>query len=309
MINVSIIIPTYNRSKILIKTLKALENQSYPKSNYEVVIVDDGSTDDTNLQVKIFQFKSDLKIRYFRLNHISACHARNIAIINAKYDLILSIDDDIIATPNFIDEHVQYHKDYNLKKDIVVLGYITWPPECKVSSFMSYIIEKGPLYGYALIKDEFDVPFSYLYGANFSIDKTVLLENGMLDEKLPNFFRDTELGYQLKKRGFKIILNKKAVAYHCHPITISSFMKRQKLVGFYAVLFYLKYPELKDFLVPSNKNDHFWRDLVFKKLLRFKRISILDIQDKFYYDLLRCAYNNGFKNGLDKFKKQISRYG
>ena len=97
MINTSVTIPTYNRSKILLRTLKALENQNYPKLNFEVVISDDGSTDDTNLQVEYFRRKTDLKIKYFKFNHISSCHARNTAIINAKYELIISIDDDHIG--------------------------------------------------------------------------------------------------------------------------------------------------------------------------------------------------------------------
>jgi len=303
MNNISIIIPTYNRSKILLKTLKALENQNYPKSNYEVIIADDGSSDDTNLQIEKFQSKTDLKIKYFKLNHVSSCHARNTAISNTKYELILTIDDDIITTANFIEEHVRFHKDCNFKKDVGVLGYTVWPPEWRVSSFMKYVIEKGPLYSYGLIKNELDLPFSYLYTSNFSINKAFLLENGMLDERFPKYFEDTELGYRLKKKGLKIFLNKKAVAYHYHPTSILSFMKRQELAGFYAVVFYLKHQELKNFLLPSDNKDTFWKDLVFEKLFKFKRISILDIKDKFYCDLIRYSYNNGLKKGLNSFKK------
>lgn len=315
-INVSVIIPTYNRSKILLKTLKALENQNYPKSNYQVVIADDGSTDNTSFEIRDFQKKSDLRIKYIKLSHVSSCHARNAALTCSDYELILSIDDDIVTAPDFISEHARIHKEYSYKRDIIVSGYIKWPDAWRASSFMKYIAEKGPLYGYGMIKNELDLPFAFLYSANFSIHKSVLIENGMFDERFSQYFEDSELGFRLKKKGLKIILNKKAAACHFHRVGIFSFLKRQELAGYSAVKFYLKCPELKNFLFPGSGIISFYKKgkLLLSKFPPVPRILyscaaafiepiklIRYSREVIYSLLLSYAYGKGLRKGLDEY--------
>ncbi len=107
----SIIIPTYNSKGTLITTLLSLNNQALTKKEFdlmEVIIVDDGSTDNTNLEVNKLKFKFELK--YIKQNHIGRANARNIGVAVAKGDVIIFLDSDIIIDKNFVREHVMRHE-------------------------------------------------------------------------------------------------------------------------------------------------------------------------------------------------------
>ena len=96
--NVSIVIPTYNRLPILEKCLVALENQKLNAnvSNYEVVVVDDGSTDGTSSWIK--NNKANLPhVVLFQQKHGGPALGRNLGVIKSKYEIIIFIDSDLIA--------------------------------------------------------------------------------------------------------------------------------------------------------------------------------------------------------------------
>lgn len=87
---VSIIIPSYNREKEISRAINSILQQTY--ENYEIIVVDDGSTDHTGSVVRNFK---DERIRYIRLEqNQGAGHARNIGIQEARYDYIAFLDSD-----------------------------------------------------------------------------------------------------------------------------------------------------------------------------------------------------------------------
>lgn len=293
MYKISVVIPTHNRCSILVSALKSFENQTISKEDYEVIIVNNGSADCTEKEIEVFKNKSLLDVRYFKIEQPSASKARNLGILNARYNLILNTDDDIIATENLLEEHIKFHKNFNSNGSIAVLGYTTWHNSLRVTNFMRFINEYGPQFGYSLIKDETDLPFNYFYSSNVSIPKRFLLKNEIFDEDFPEYWYDTELGYRLKQKGLRIMLNKNAIAYHLHPTSIFSFLKRQYKVGKFANLLYLKHPELKYLLFPSV--------ICIDKLnapIRKSDLFRLNLSLKFYNLLIKFCYSKGFKSGV-----------
>jgi len=106
--NVSIVIPTYNRLPILEKCLFALENQKLNTniSNYEVIVVDDGSTDGTTSWIS--KNKANLPhVILFQQEHGGPALGRNLGVIKSKYEIIIFIDSDLIVLNNFINCHVE----------------------------------------------------------------------------------------------------------------------------------------------------------------------------------------------------------
>ena len=106
--NVSIVIPTYNRLPILEKCLFALENQKLNTniSNYEVIVVDDGSTDGTTSWIN--KNKAYLPhVILFQQEHGGPALGRNLGVIKSKYEIIIFIDSDLIVLDNFINCHVE----------------------------------------------------------------------------------------------------------------------------------------------------------------------------------------------------------
>ena len=104
---ISIVIPTYNRKPILEKCLYALEKQRFTDSKvntYEIVLVDDGSTDGTlewlNKNTNDFPH-----VHCFVQNHLGPASARNLGIEKAKGDIIIFIDSDLVVTKSFLQSH------------------------------------------------------------------------------------------------------------------------------------------------------------------------------------------------------------
>ena len=101
---VSIIIPTYNEEKFIVKNIESLLNTSYPKENIEIIIVDGMSEDNTKDKVMNYSKANNLKIRLYENKKRKKAPALNIGIKESKGDII------IIA-----DAHSLYQKDYILK--------------------------------------------------------------------------------------------------------------------------------------------------------------------------------------------------
>lgn len=108
---VSVIVPTYNRVSLLKNTLLSLKSQSYPRSKYQIIVVDDGSTDNTEEVIASLHIKN---IEYILLPENSgASSARNSGLKVAKGDLIIFCDSDFIVPPNYIENHVNEHEKNN----------------------------------------------------------------------------------------------------------------------------------------------------------------------------------------------------
>lgn len=94
----SIVIPTFNRAYCINKTIESVQQQTYP--NWELLIIDDGSTDNTKEVIKKIK---DLKVKYYKTKHGNACMARNTGLENAKGDFITYLDSDDYLYPEFLE--------------------------------------------------------------------------------------------------------------------------------------------------------------------------------------------------------------
>ena len=98
----SIVVPTWNRSGLLNDCVSSLLAQSYPSSRYEIVIVDDGSQDETPSVVDDLSSDSCPRIIGTRIEHRGLNAARNAGARIAKGDLICFVDDDVLAPPTWL---------------------------------------------------------------------------------------------------------------------------------------------------------------------------------------------------------------
>lgn len=101
----SLIVPTRNKAPFLARTLASFSRQDTPA--FEVVVVDDGSDDDTREVAR--GFGDALDLRYIRRAHMGRAAARNAGVRSARGDLLIFCDDDRLATPGFVREHLEAH--------------------------------------------------------------------------------------------------------------------------------------------------------------------------------------------------------
>ncbi len=230
--DVSVIIPTFNRKDTLAKCIHALFAQTY-SNNYEIIVVDDGSTDGTEALMNTLLSNAPCIMRYSRQANRGPAAARNAGIKMAQGGLILFIDDDIIAVPTLLESHFNWHLKYPDEKT-AVLGYVEWSPDIEITPFMRWLDNGGPQFSFNKILNEIDVnPERYFYTCNISLKKKLLIENGdFFDEEFSIAgWEDIELGHRLSKRGLVLKFNKEAKAYHFRFVTLQDASRRMFRVG------------------------------------------------------------------------------
>jgi glycosyltransferase involved in cell wall biosynthesis len=241
-VRLTVIIPTYNRSDLLGRTLRGLLDQTAPPDSYEIVVVDDGSTDVTP-QVVRETGAPDSRLRYLRQENKGPAAARNLGVREAKGQIVLFTGDDCLPDSRLVEEHLRAHDGGG---DVGVVGHVTWHPSLTVTPFMAFL-ETGPQFGFSQIKDPDDAPIWCFYTANCSVRRHWMEEVGGFDEHFKHAaFEDIELAYRMHKRGLRLVYRRAALTYHHHATTLQQHMRRQRLVGRAAVLFFRKHPELRD---------------------------------------------------------------
>jgi glycosyltransferase involved in cell wall biosynthesis len=246
---ISVIIPTYNRCDTLSRTLTALcETQVGVLPSWEVIVVDDGSTDDT------LGLLNRLSDRYAQLIFLTQPNqkqgaARNAAMKLARGELFVFLGDDIIPEPAFLAAHWQRYVAAGRSHTYAAIGRTSWHPDIKITPFRNWINEWGLQFGFQLISDVEHVPFNFFYTSNLAFSRALYDSQGGFDESFREYgWEDIELGYRYEKKGMILRYETKAAAGHLHPITLTSFCLRQFKVGYSSVLFHKMHPELSSFL-------------------------------------------------------------
>lgn len=229
----SIIIPTYNRKPILEKCIHALENQSLSElvTEYEIIIVDDGSTDGTITWLKKESFSH---VRWFQQVHQGPATARNLGVKNAKGDFIIFIDSDLVVTENFIQAHASC---LNQSSACV----FTYGRVINTANFEHPTSEPYKLT---------DFSAAYFATGNVAIHRRWLEKAGLFDSQFQLYgWEDLELGVRLKQLGLKLIKCPDAVGYHWHPPfnldQLPDLIEKEIERGKMGVLFYQKHPTLE----------------------------------------------------------------
>lgn len=245
----SIIIPTFNKRQRLVLTLEAFNNQNISLDSFEVIIIDDGSTDGTKEMLE--NFKSKYYLQYAYQKNQGRSVARNTGIQMSKGDIIIFCDDDLIVENNFVEEHLKEHatnpncvvhgRIYNLSylkffKDPISGELYPGLESEKISKefIQQYLLTKEDLISldrvrkqkkltffekliYSTFENE-KVDFQWLSftGGNVSCSKKLLIEAGLFDESFGKKWgcEDLELGYRLHQMGISFIYSLKACNYH-----------------------------------------------------------------------------------------------
>lgn len=239
---ISVIIPTFNRIKILKKCIEALENQTLAKNIYEVIIIDDGSTDETERVMSDFQ--TALNFSYIRQSNSGPGAARNKGIKAAQGKYVLIINDDTIASDSLLEEHLLYQQRYSGKK-FAILGTFDYVESALEHPF-TYFLSKYPLiFDYSVMESGKVYGYKHFITCNISIERKALLDAGLFDEDFSEpMCEDTELGYRLQKMGYSVLYLPDLKSKHDHILTVENFRNRQLMNGRNTVLLVKKHPEI-----------------------------------------------------------------
>lgn len=225
---ISVVIPTYNKVSRLRYTIRGLEHQDLCADDFEVIIINDGSDDETEEFLK--NYHPTINLKYFSQKNSGQAVARNKGIEWAGGRLILLLDDDILTSPHLLSRHIKEHED---QPHTIVLGKINLIKASDFPKVEQLILDKGYLSALgevnsyiwkdpyldmveAIHNKKMDVIFWICFtGGNTSIEKEDILTLKGFDTE---FYRwgpeDIELGYRCFQVGLHFKYCSSLISFH-----------------------------------------------------------------------------------------------
>lgn len=229
-LTVSVVIPAYNASRTIEKCLDAISKQSYP-SEYEIIVVDDGSKDNTKELIKRFG-----KVKYIYKENSGPAAARNVGWKAASGDVIVFTDSDCVPEENWLEEIV---KPLDIDKKVVAVGG-KYERTLNDDKKLAKLIGEEINLRYNKIGTYTDAHGSY----SLAVYKKVLEKVGGFNE----YYRiataeDWDLCYKITEKGYKIAFCREAKVGHYHPENLYKYLRTQFKHGFYRMKLYKDHPQ------------------------------------------------------------------
>jgi len=234
-IAISVVIPTYNRKTLLEKTLRALAQQTLAKSEFEVIVVDDGGEDDSEALCRDYQH--ELNIRYYWQpdRGFRAGKARNIGITAAEGRYIVLVDAGVLLHQHALARHLYIHQDS--QHPVVCIGYVYGfeMPDAMLDNLNIFINPNDvaasvryfqEMNAHDIRQSQYDefgynisawpAPFDIFWTCHVSAEKNALLQAGLFDEAFNGWGgEDVDLGVRLFLQHNRFIVNKNICSVHC----------------------------------------------------------------------------------------------
>lgn len=226
MLKISVIIPTYNRAKYLPRSLASLANQTLPKNDFEVIVVNDGSRDKTEEVAKKFQ--EELNLNSLKQNHGGASRARNQGIKSAQSEILVFFDDDAIADNDWLKNIAKI-----MEHEKIITGRVE-PINNNIWQFFA------PHYN----QSDFPHESPNILEGNCALHKSVFDDLGLFDENLDYGHEGEEFRLRALKK-YQIMYYPEMLIYHDYSSGLFNYFKKQKKFG--EKMVYIHKNEIKNF--------------------------------------------------------------
>ncbi|MGD2147385.1 MAG: glycosyltransferase [Anaerolineae bacterium] len=219
---ISVIVPAYNAEETLGACLEALESQTVCREVYEIVVVDDGSTDGTQAVAE------DYYVVLCQQTHAGPAAGRNRGAREARGDLLLFTDADCAPVADWIERLAGAFVD---PKVVGAKGTYRTHQKGLVARFVQLEYEER----YARMLELEEIDFVDTYSAAYR--RGVFLENGGFDVRFPTAsVEDQEFSFRLALQGYRLVFVPEAVVNHTHDRTVGEYWRRKFNIGFWKAL-------------------------------------------------------------------------
>ena len=233
---ISVVIPAYNAEATIGVCITALQNQEFDRP-YEIIVVDDGSTDKTP------DIARQTGATVITIPNSRPAAARNAGVRAARGEIVCCTDADCVADSNWLCEITSPFVDSNVA---ACKGtYATKQPQL-VARFVQLEYEDK----YDLLRGTESIDFIDTYSAAYR--REVLLANDGFDERF-DYLEDQELSFRLASRGYKMVFQPTAVVEHLHSATLASYLRKKRLIGYWKAQVVRRFPDrmVKDSHTPQ----------------------------------------------------------
>jgi GT2 family glycosyltransferase len=224
---VSVLVCTRNGSSTLSSCLEALGRQTHP--NYEVLVIDDGSTDSTPEIAQRFP-----QVRYVRQEHAGLSAARNLGMLEASGSLLAYTDDDCIPDEDWLLYACRAFED----PQCVAAGGPNLPPPPRNLTEACVAVAPGAP-AHVLLNDE---EAEHLPGCNLVIRKSALHAIGGFRTEFTTAGDDVDVCWRLQSHGGKLTFVPAALVWHHRRFTVSAYIRQQRGYGHAEAMLVRRYP-------------------------------------------------------------------
>jgi glycosyltransferase involved in cell wall biosynthesis len=237
---VSVVMPTFNKAPLLRRTLAGLAKQDLAADRFEVVVVDDGSEDETPRLLEAERAPFALRVVRGEKNRGRAA-ARNRGLEAVSGDLVVFLDDDMEVVPAFLAAHVALHER---RPRVAGIGNVQNHPSITVAAIDRYMSTRGA----QKIRTRGDLPWKYFSTNNASVRREDLVAIGGFDERFVTYgFEDLELAWRLETmRGVRFLFVEGARSLHLHAHSLDEVLAKKTLAGSSSLPYlFQKHPETR----------------------------------------------------------------
>ena len=225
---ISIVIPTYNGSSRILQCLDAVSGQETSRS-FEVIVVDDGSTDST---ADLVSDRPDLRL--IRQENAGPAAARNKGVQEAFGDIVLFTDDDCVPVPDWLERMVAPFSDTEVAG---VKGAYLTKQMGMIARFVQIEYEEK----YEQLSRQEQTNLVDTYSAAFR--RRTFMDVGGYDESFPTAsVEDRDFSYKLSALGHKQVFAPEARVFHTHVDTLWGYLRKKYKNGYWGIITILKYP-------------------------------------------------------------------
>ena len=237
---ISVVVTTFNRREVLARCLQALEDQDCPPTQFEVIVVVDGSTDGTLEYLRSLRYGPALTVIDQPNRGLAA--ARNAGLAAARFEIVLFLDDDLLCKPRVVSDHLKAHTTGG---KVLAFGpvLVAAAPLEAAAARLTRTYYADSIYG-PLAQGESPVwPIHARVPPNSSISREVLLEFGGFDEAFVNAHEDIELGIRLWRGGVNFIYLPDAKVEHLYTKSSRDLaVSEARRTGKFEILLCRKHP-------------------------------------------------------------------
>ena len=240
---ISIVIPAFNRARLLGQTLPALAAQQLePGLDYEVIFVSNGSSDDTAKVLEAAMAQHPGVFRCFRIEPTGGPSApRNRGIREARGEVVVILDDDVRPDPDLVLRYAQFHAAHP-QPHVAAVGEAYVPAQ-----LMGDPMSLFHVFPYDAIRHHNPVSYLYFWTCNLSFKRQFMLDHGMFDEAFL-YNEDVICGHKLGQAGMELHFCPAARGEHLHQLKASGLAAKGIFTGrwIYATVQALPVPEIID---------------------------------------------------------------
>ena len=216
---ISVVLPTFERRESLARALHGLRGQTHAAAGFEVIVVDDGSTDGT--LAWLATVSTPYRLRAVGQAHGGPAAARNRGVSEARGALILFMDDDVVPDAGLLAAHAAAHA---VAADAVVVGPMLPPEGWRRPAWIRWEEAKLVAQYEAMRAGRYPCTPRQFFTGNASLARFRFIDSGGFDDRFGRA-EDVELGYRLRDAGMRFVFEPRAKVWHYPRRTFASWRR------------------------------------------------------------------------------------